>query len=90
MISSLLRQPWGGVGAAKLTVAVLRRLETARAARDWARSNWSTFELRIRRGLVGDWRRLAIGGLCLCVVDDGLGLNESAIDDQRERERRET
>ncbi|PON41185.1 hypothetical protein PanWU01x14_291630 [Parasponia andersonii] len=87
MISSLLRQPWGlGVGAAKLTEAFLRRLEAARAARGWARYMGSSFGLRI----IGDWRRLAIGGLCLYVVDDGLGLNESAIDDQRERERRET
>lgn len=72
-ICSLLR--YGSVvvlAAAVVLVGATRRLAAARAARAWARSSWSSLELR-NNGLVGDWRRLA--AVPLCAV--GLGLNGS-------------
>lgn len=81
MISSLVRHPWGGGGGGgemREVAVVLRRLA---AARDWARSTWSSFEAKLKKGfVVGVWRKLAIGDLCICVFD-GLGLNDSSAID---------
>lgn len=76
-ICSLPRQ--GSVSASsggKLSAMDFLRIAAARAARACARSRWSSLEPR-KKGLVGDWRRAAIGSLCFWAV--GLGLRVSAI-----------
>lgn len=61
--SSLRQVSPGGEGrpVCSTTVAALRRLAAARAARAWARSSWSLLELNTNNA--GDWISFAMEAL---------------------------